>query len=108
MKGIEMMRDNPQKSLDELYDYFTSYCGIKIDKELVKNEFTLRPKYNVAEQIKYLEDPNAMPKWMDGIAKFMLDQGRIKTKEYKKYKANNYGIDSSFMRKLAAKRAAQK
>ena len=73
---------------------------------MVEKEFKYRDLFNVSEQIAALEDPNKLPTWLRGVADFMLEQGRISQKEYDAYVNANFNIDSSFMKKLAEKRAA--
>ena len=70
-------------------------------------EFKYRPLFNVAEQIEAMENPDKLPAWVRGVADFMLAQGRIKKREYDRYVQANFNIDPSFMKKLAALRAAR-
>ncbi|WP_273525318.1 ABC transporter substrate-binding protein [Mailhella massiliensis] len=106
MRGVEMMRDNPAGSVDPLLSYFNDYCGLELSRDMVEKEFKYRDLFNVSEQIAALEDPNKLPTWLRGVADFMLEQGRISQKEYDAYVNANFNIDSSFMKKLAEKRAA--
>lgn len=106
MSGIEMMKNDPAGSTDPLLSYFNDYCGLELTRDMVEMEFKYRPLYNVGEQIVMLEDPDKLANWMKGVADFMHSQGRITQKEYDRYVKTNFGIDSSFMKKLAEKRAA--
>lgn len=108
MRGIEMMKTEPGKSVEPLLNYFTGYCGLELTRDQVEKEFKYRPLYDVNEQVRLLEDPAKTAAWMDGVARFMLTQGRITAKEYDRYVKSNYGIDPSFMKKLAERRAAAK
>ena len=105
MKGVEMMKNNPKESVGPLLSYFTDYCGLELTKEQVEMEFKYRPLYDINEQIAALDDPTKVAAWMNGVANFLLSQGRIKQKEYDRYVKANYNIDSSFMKKLAERRA---
>lgn len=106
MRGIEMMKNEPEASLPILYSYFTDYCGMELSKEMVNLEFKLRPMFSVQEELDILTNPDKLAKWMDGVARFMLDQGRITKKEYDRYVKSNYGINPKFMKMLVEKRAA--
>ncbi|MEG2171976.1 MAG: ABC transporter substrate-binding protein [Desulfovibrionaceae bacterium] len=106
MRGIEMMKNDPQKSAPILLSYFTDYCGMELTKDMGGLEFKLRPLYTVQEEIDILTKPDMLAKWMDGVAKFMLDQGRISKKEYDRYVKSHYGIEPKFMKMLIEKRAA--
>lgn len=108
MRGVEMMKNDPAGSVKPLLSYFTDYCGLELTKEQVEMEFKYRPLYNVQEQVALLEDPAKVSTWMNGVARFMLEQGRINQKEYDKYVKANYNVDPSFMKKLAERRAAAK
>lgn len=108
MRGIEMMKNSPADSVQPLLAYFTDYCGLELTLEQVRMEFAYRPLFNVEEQVTLLKDPAKAAKWMNGVARFMLDQGRISQKEYDRYVAAGYNIDPGFMEKLAEQRAAKK
>lgn len=107
MRGVEMMRNDPAGSVDPLLSYFNDYCGLELTREQVEMEFKYRPMFDVAEQIKLMEDPAKLASWMKGVADFMLSQGRITQKEYDRYMGANFNIDPSFMKKLAEVRAAR-
>ena len=106
MRVVEDMKKTPQKMVEPLLSFFNDFCGLELTKEQVEMEFKYRPLFTVQEQIAALDDPNKAALWMKGVANFMLDQGRIKRKEYDRYVKSNFNIDSSFMKKLAEKRAA--
>ena len=106
MRGVEMMKEQPEECVAPLLRFFNEYCGMELTEEQVRNEFKYRYLYNVAEQIDAMEDPQKLGAWLKGVADFMLSQGRIKKKEYDRYVEANFNIDSSFMRKLAELRAA--
>ena len=108
MRGIEMMKNTPAASVQPLLSYFTDYCGLELTKEQVEMEFKYRPLFDVQQQIALLKNPDKVAAWMNGVAKFMLSQGRITQKEYDRYVASNYNIDPSFMEALAKRRAAAK
>lgn len=108
MRGLEKMKNQPAEMEKPLLDYFNEYCGLEITPEMVKKEFSERPLYDVTEQVEILEDPNKMGKWLNGVAQFMLEQGRITQKDFDRYVKSNYMIDPSFMKKLAERRAAEK
>ena len=108
MRGVEMMKTKPAESTQPLLSYFTDYCGLELTKEQVEMEFKYRPLFDVNEQIAALKDPAKAAAWMNGVAKFMLTQGRIKQAEYDGYVKVNYNIDPSFMEALAKRRAAKK
>lgn len=108
MRGLEMMKNNPQESVAPLLSYFTDYCGIELTKEQVEMEFKYRDLYDMDEQVAALEDPAKVAAWMNGVANFMLSQGRIKKNEYDRYVKTNYNIDPSFMKNLAERRAQKK
>lgn len=106
MRGAEMMKNDPAGSVQPLLSFFTDYCGLELTREQVEMEFKLRHLYDVNEQVALLQAPDKIAAWMDGVAKFMLEQGRISQKEYERYAKTNYNIDPSFMKKLAERRAA--
>lgn len=106
MRGIEMMKNDPAKSTAPLLSFFTDYCGLELTKEQVEAEFRLRPLFNVEEQVALLKDPNKIAAWMNGVATFMKNQGRITQKEFDRYSKANYFIEPKFMQMLAERRAA--
>ena len=108
MRSVEKTKAHPEESAGPLLTYFTEYCGMELTKEQVAMEFKYRPLFTVEEQIQAMKDKDKMPAWMNGVAKFLLSQGRINEKEYDRYVKANYNIDPTFMEKLAAKRAAAK
>lgn len=105
MRAIEDMKANSDQYVDPLLTYFNDYCGLDMTKNMVRKEFQYRPLFTVAEQIEAMEDPEKLPKWLRGVADFMLSQGRIRQKEYDHYLKENFFIDPSFMKKVAAERA---
>ena len=106
MRGVERMKNDSEKCVQPLLSYFNEYCGMEITEPMVRKEFTARPLFTVQEQIEAMENPQKLPKWINGVANFMKEQGRISQKEYDRYVKANYFIDPSFMKKLAEKRAA--
>lgn len=107
MRGVEGMKEHPEQYVKPLLSYFNDYCGLELNENQVRMEFKYRPLFNVAEQIEAMENPDKLPAWVRGVADFMLAQGRIKKKEYDRYVQANFNIDPSFMKKLAALRAAR-
>ncbi|WP_428561583.1 MAG: ABC transporter substrate-binding protein [Solidesulfovibrio sp. DCME] len=107
MNYIHKMQADPQGNIEPLYKYFTEYCGLELNKEMVAQEFKLRPLFDVKEQVALLTDPGKAATWMRGVAQFLLNQGRITQKEFDKYVQANCYIDASFMKALEAKKAGQ-
>jgi ABC-type nitrate/sulfonate/bicarbonate transport system substrate-binding protein len=105
MNYIEKMKKDPQGSLDSLYKYFTDYCGLELGKDMVAQEFKLRPLFNVKEQVELLTSPDKAAKWMQGVAQFLLSQGRITQQEFDKYVKANCYIEPKFMKMLEEKQA---
>jgi ABC-type nitrate/sulfonate/bicarbonate transport system substrate-binding protein len=105
MRGVENMKADPAGNVNILYKYFTDYCGMELSKEDVAKEFKLRPLYNVREQVEVLSSPDKAPMWMQGVAQYMLSQGRITQQEYDKYVQANCYVDPKFMKMLEEKRA---
>lgn len=105
MRAIEGMKAKPDQYVDPLLSYFNEYCGLDMKKDMVQKEFQYRPLFTVSEQIEAMENPEKLPKWLQGVAEFMLSQGRIRQKEYDRYLRENFFIDPSFMKKLAVERA---
>jgi len=106
MQSVEKVKSSPAELVDPLLAYFNGYCGLQLTRQHVEKEFKTHPHYNLQEQLKALKDPNEAKAWMRGVAQFLLDQNRISQKEFDSYVAADCYIDSSFMEKLAAKRAA--
>lgn len=107
MRGVEKMKNDPAASVDPLLSFFTDYCGLELTRGQVEMEFRLRRLYDVDEQIALLKDPAKVTAWMDGVARFMLDQGRISQKEYDRYAKGRFNIRTDFMEKLAERRAGR-
>jgi sulfonate transport system substrate-binding protein len=107
MRGVEYMENNPDESLDWLYKYFNDFCGLQLKKELLTDEFKLRPLFNVEEQIELLENPEKVGKWMAGIAQFFVDQGVLTPEEKEEYITGGY-IEPKFMKMLYEKRGQSK
>ncbi|MDR1656196.1 MAG: ABC transporter substrate-binding protein [Deltaproteobacteria bacterium] len=97
---IEALKSDPEGSVAPLLKYFTDYCGLELTAEQVKLEFKYRPLFTAEEQLELLTNPEKVPAWLDGTARFLLEQGRISQEEYDSYKNNNYFIDASFLEKL--------
>ncbi len=108
MRVVELMRDHSDECVEPLLKYFNEYCGMELTKEMVEKEFKYRRLFNVEEQIDAMEDPAKLATWVRGVADFMFSQGRITKKEYDRYVKSNFGIDTSFMKKVAEKRASSK
>ncbi len=105
LKGVELMKSDPQGSTDWLFKYFKDYCGVDLPRESVAKEFALRPVFPVKEQIELLSTPDKAPQWMAAIAQFFVDQGRIKKDEMDRYVKANCFIEAKFMKMLAERRA---
>ncbi|HWQ07698.1 MAG TPA: glycine betaine ABC transporter substrate-binding protein, partial [Holophaga sp.] len=105
MGYVEKMKADPQGSLESLYAYFTDYCGLELGKDMVAKEFKLRPLFDVKEQVELLTDPDKAVKWMQGVAQFLLSQGRITQQEYDRYVKANCYVEPKFMKKLEEKQA---
>jgi ABC-type nitrate/sulfonate/bicarbonate transport system substrate-binding protein len=97
MDRIDLMRRDPRGSEVWLGKFFSDYCGLQLPKELLKNEFTLRPLLSVDEQIPAMREPGRFKAWLEGIASFFRSQGTLKASDVEKLKAKNFGIEPSFM-----------
>ncbi|MDR1871104.1 MAG: ABC transporter substrate-binding protein [Deltaproteobacteria bacterium] len=104
---IERLKNDPTTGAIDLLKYFNEYCGLELTKDQVALEFKYRPLYTPEEQVELLTNPAKAPAWLDGAARFLLEQGRISQEEYDLYKANNYFIDPTYVQKLAAARKGQ-
>ncbi|MDR1577292.1 MAG: aliphatic sulfonate ABC transporter [Deltaproteobacteria bacterium] len=98
---IEALKADPKGGVAPLLKYFTQYCGLELTAQQVELEFKYRPLFTAAQQVELLTNPEKAPAWLDSAARFLLDQGRITQQEYDSYKAANYYIDASFVKKLA-------
>jgi ABC-type nitrate/sulfonate/bicarbonate transport system substrate-binding protein len=101
LSEIVELKNDPAAGVKPLLAYFNDYCGLELTAEQVELEFKYRPLFTPAEQVELLTNPAKVPAWLDGAARFLLEQGRISQEEYDKYKSNNYFIDASFVKKLA-------
>lgn len=108
MRVVELEKKNPDKCYDPLLAYFNDYCGLELTRDMMEKEYKFRTLFDVNEQIAAMEDPAKLKTWLKGVATFMLEQGRITKKEYDSYVKANFNIDTSFMKKLAERRAAEK
>jgi ABC-type nitrate/sulfonate/bicarbonate transport system substrate-binding protein len=100
MAKMDVMRTDPKKSEAELSRFFSDYCGLQLPKELLKNEFTLRPLFPVDKQVELMKDPKQLAAWVAGIANFFKAQGTYKEKDVEILQQKNFGIDPSFMATL--------
>lgn len=107
MRVLEGIKADPEKYVKPLLAYFNDYCGLELNEDQVRMEFKYRPLFSVPEQIKAMDDPAMLHTWVRGVANFMLEQGRVKKKEFDRYVNSNFYIDSSFMKKVAEMRAGQ-
>lgn len=109
MQSVEKAKRSNVDMVDPLLYFFNNFAGLQLTREQAAMEFVTRgPLMDVQEQVLAMDDPDMLAAWMRGVAQFLLDQKRISQKEFDAYAAANYYIDSSFMKKVAARRAAGK
>jgi len=102
MANIDKMRDDPKGSEEWLNKFFSDYCGLKLPRELLKYEFSLRPLFPVAEQIKILKDPQQARMWAEKLVDFFVAQGTLKAGDAATLAKRNFGIDASIMERVQA------
>ena len=105
MANIDRMIADPKGAEEALKKFFTDFCGLVLSPEvsaLLSNEFTLRPLFPVAEQVKLLNDPNGAVKWSSDFVNFFVSQGRLKDKDVEKLQKSNFGVYPGIMEKVQA------
>ena len=105
MANIDRMIKDPKAAEAVLQKFFTDFCGLVLSPEvnaLLSNEFTLRPLFPVAEQVKLMKDPNGVVKWTADFVGFFVSQGRLKEADVEKLKKTNFGTYPDAMEKVQA------
>lgn len=95
------MIDDKPEAQKWLTKYFKDYCGLVLPEEAIAKEFQLRPLFKTDAQIQALTDPTKLQAWMADIVEFFVEQKQLTRKNAELLKAMNYGIDATFIQKVA-------
>lgn len=96
-EGVEIIRQNPDKAPQWLYD-FSMDEGITTNLEDCKKEIALRPFPTVAEQKDLMNNGGILNMFLN-FAQYMLDQGNISQRDYDKLATGSF-LDPQFINAL--------
>ncbi|MBM1173564.1 ABC transporter substrate-binding protein [Microvirga arabica] len=77
LRGWSWAKANPTEAADAMKRFY-SQGGVEISDRAIKQEFDLRPTYNLTEQLKSMDRANGASeadKWFGNIASFMAEAG---------------------------------
>lgn len=102
-QGIEKMKKEGKNLADAYQRFLKDWAGMDISKEDAVLDIEVHPVFDLKEQLALFDSSKGkseVEKWMEGVAEFFTQQGKLTPQEKEKVMKSNF-INAKFLETLA-------